>query len=421
MLELMFACSNTDFRLLGIDSSGVARKVEMATDLTSKSQSTNPESAVAERYSAAAQEKQAALCCPVVYDPQYLEIIPDEIIERDYGCGDPSAYVRPGDTVVDLGSGGGKLCYIASQVVGSEGRVIGVDCNQDMLGLARKYREAIAEKTGFSNVEFHFGRIQDLALDLEVLASEVDALETKGPDRSLQILNKMKTLRSERPMIADNSVDCVISNCVLNLVDPNDRKHLFREIHRVLKRGGRAAISDIVCDEDVPPEMQANGHLWSGCISGAWREDLFLREFEEAGFYGVQIDKYQSEPWQVVEGIEFRSVTVMAYKGKEGPCVERNQAVLYKGPFKQIIDDDGHVYRRGERVAVCDKTFQILQREPYAGQFLAISPHDEIPLEEAENFDCNRAKLRHPRESKGLDYKETIVSDGNVCGPGSCC
>ena len=382
---------------------------------------TGSEDAVSQRYSQAAQEREAALCCPVTYDPKYLEIIPDEIIERDYGCGDPTAYVRPGDTVLDLGSGGGKLCYIASQIVGAEGRVIGVDCNQEMLSLARKYRPEVARLTGFDNVEFRFGRIQDLALDLDLFAEKVDALSGSGPSHALEVLRLTKQLRTEMPMIKSNSVDCVISNCVLNLVDPNDRLALFGEIHRVLKKGGRAAISDIVSDEDVPPELQSDGHLWSGCISGAWREDLFAKQFEEAGFYGVEINKYQDEAWQVINGIEFRSVTVMAYKGKEGPCLERNQAVIYKGPFKQIHDDDGHVYRRGERVAVCDKTYQILMREPYAGQFIPIDPVEDIPLDDAEPFDCSRAKKRHPRESKGLEYDETRVSTEGVCGPGNCC
>src|SRR5688572_25475098 len=98
------------------------------------------ENAVRERYGAASQQKEEALCCPVEYDPQYLKILPPEIIERDYGCGDPSEFVRAGDIVLDLGSGGGKICYIASQIVGAEGKVIGVDTNTEMLGLANKYR-----------------------------------------------------------------------------------------------------------------------------------------------------------------------------------------------------------------------------------------------------------------------------------------
>src|SRR5919109_574756 len=96
------------------------------------------EDAVRERYGAGAKTVEPALCCPVSYDPKYLAAIPDEVIERDYGCGDPTPYVRPGDTVLDLGAGGGKVCFIAAQVASPSGRVIGVDCNPDMLALARR-------------------------------------------------------------------------------------------------------------------------------------------------------------------------------------------------------------------------------------------------------------------------------------------
>ena len=87
---------------------------------------------------------EAALCCPVSFDPQYLKVLPEEIIERDYGCGDPTPYVREGDVVVDLGSGAGKVCWIAAQIVGSKGQVIGVDMNPEMLALARTHHDQIA-------------------------------------------------------------------------------------------------------------------------------------------------------------------------------------------------------------------------------------------------------------------------------------
>src|SRR5437899_10818487 len=96
----------------------------------------HPESAVRERYAAGARAREETLCCPVNYDPQYLKIIPPEVIERDYGCGDPSQHLRRGETVLDLGSGTGKICFIASQVVGADGRVIGVDMTDDMLEVA---------------------------------------------------------------------------------------------------------------------------------------------------------------------------------------------------------------------------------------------------------------------------------------------
>src|SRR6266550_503 len=94
---------------------------------------TLPESAVRSRYAAAAQAPEGALCCPIEYDRRYLDIIPSEVIQKDYGCGDPSRYVKPGETVLDLGSGAGKICFIAAQVVGAQGRVIGVDMTDEML------------------------------------------------------------------------------------------------------------------------------------------------------------------------------------------------------------------------------------------------------------------------------------------------
>ena len=109
------------------------------------------EHGVLERYSEGAESRQADLCCPVDYDQELLAILPAEIIEKDYGCGDPSRYVQQGDVVLDLGSGSGKICYMAAQLVGDEGKVIGVDMNDDMLALARKYQYEMAEKIGLGN------------------------------------------------------------------------------------------------------------------------------------------------------------------------------------------------------------------------------------------------------------------------------
>ena len=131
--------------------------------------SDNVEAAVLQRYGNAAQEVEACLCLPVSYDQALLNVIPDEIIERDYGCGDPSRYVRQGETVLDLGSGSGKACYIIAQIVGAEGKVIGVDFNPPMLDLARKYQKSIGDQLGYHNVEFRRGKIQDLRTNLELI------------------------------------------------------------------------------------------------------------------------------------------------------------------------------------------------------------------------------------------------------------
>ncbi|QEG39610.1 methyltransferase domain-containing protein [Roseimaritima ulvae] len=379
------------------------------------------EASVYQRYAAAAEAMEPALCCPVQYSAELLDVIPQEIIEKDYGCGDPTPFVREGETVLDLGSGGGKLCYIAAQVVGPTGRVIGVDCNRVMLDLARKHQATVAQRLGYSNVDFRYGLIQDLKLDLDQLAVELSQHPVNDPAGYLALRHVEERLRASQPLVADDSVDCVLSNCVLNLVRQQDRRQLFAEIFRVLRVGGRAAISDIVSDESVPQRLQQDPELWSGCIAGAFREDEFLQAFEDAGFHGIELVKRESQPWRTVEGIEFRSVTVVAHKGKQGPCLERNQALVYRGPFKKVEDDDGHTFRRGERTAVCDKTFQLLQRAPYTGRFDAIEPRNSVPVEEAQAFDCRRGAKRDPRETKGLDYHATSdVTDGD-CGGEACC
>ncbi|MEM1180665.1 MAG: methyltransferase domain-containing protein [Acidobacteriota bacterium] len=380
---------------------------------------TDPEGAVKERYGAAANTQEPLLCCPVDYDPQYLKAIPAEVIERDYGCGDPSKHLNPGETVLDLGSGTGKICFIASQVVGPEGRVIGVDMTPEMLDVARRSAPEVAETIGFANVEFRRGRIQDLGLDLDLLEGRLAKQPIKSAEDFLALESTTHELRTKHPLIEDDSIDVVVSNCVLNLVATEAKAQMFKELYRVLKRGGRAVISDIVSDEVVPQDMRDDAHLWSGCISGAYTETGFLEAFEEAGFYGIEILERQSEPWQTVGGIEFRSVTIQAFKGKEGPCFERNQAVIYRGPFKEVLDDDEHRMERGRRYAVCDKTFQLFQREPYRQYFDFVEPLEEIPLAEADPFDCSGMRERHPRESKGLDYDAT--TDAAVCVGPDCC
>lgn len=276
------------------------------------------EIAVRSRYGAAARLKEEALCCPIEYDPQYLKILSDEIIERDYGCGDPSRFVKTGETVLDLGSGGGKICYIASQIVGESGRVIGIDTNTEMLELANKYRGEMAGKIGYDNVQFLYGKIQDLKLDLSLVDAYLRENPINTADNIFAYESFITETKAETPLIADDSIDVILSNCVLNLVKPEDKEQMFQEMFRVLKRGGRVAISDIVADEDVPEHLQNDPDLWSGCISGAFREDLFLEAFERAGFYGMEIVKRDEKPWRVVEGIEFRSVTITAFKGKQG-------------------------------------------------------------------------------------------------------
>jgi arsenite methyltransferase len=370
------------------------------------------EQTVRDRYAAGAREAQPALCCPTDgYDGRYLTVLPDEIVAKDYGCGDPTRYINAGETVVDLGSGAGKNCYIIAQKVGAAGRVIGVDVNDDMLALSRQYLGAIGDKIGYHNVEFVKGKIQDLALDWDKAAQWLQQHPIAGFEGMNAFDAECDRLRREQPLIVSDSVDAVVSNCVLNLVRPQDKQQLFNEIFRVLKRGGRAVISDIVCDE-LPTEAILNDpDLWSGCISGAFQEVAFLQMFEQAGFHGIEILARQDQPWQVINGIEFRSLTVRAYKGKQGECWDHKQAVIYKGPWKSVLDDDGHRLDRGERMAVCAKTFALYTdpHGPYHQDFIPVLPYDLVNHADAVPFDCARSSIRHPLETKGHDYDDTTT------------
>jgi ubiquinone/menaquinone biosynthesis C-methylase UbiE len=154
--------------------------------------------------------------------------------------------LRPGETVVDLGSGGGIDCFLAAKRVGTKGKVIGVDMTPEMIDRAR----AAARKGGYSDVEFRLGEIESLPL-------------------------------------ADKSADVVISNCVINL--STEKERVFDEAFRVLKSGGRAMISDIMLKENLPEKLRTNVALFAGCVAGAILEEDYLRMMRDAGFSDVQI------------------------------------------------------------------------------------------------------------------------------------
>ena len=395
-------------------------------NIQSKHISSSIENEVKSRYANGAIAPEAALCCPTDYDASDLKLLPDEIIEKDYGCGDPSQYIKPGETVLDLGSGGGKICYIISKKVGATGRVIGIDFNDTMLALANKYKDEMAAKYGFGNVDFRKGKIQDLGLNLNKVQKWLNQNHVKTVDDITLYENYCDLLRKNEPLVASDVIDVIVSNCVLNLVQPKQKEQLFDEMYRVLKPGGRCVISDIVCDEYPTEKILANPALWSGCISGAFREDDFLKMFSAAGFYGIEILKRESEPWQIIDGVVFRSVTVQAYKGNFQPSLDRKQAVIYKGPWRMVTDDDGHVYDRGAFVAVSDQTFKRVtdKNGPYEGDIIGLEPNAPIRTEDAKPFDATINKVRHPRELKGLDYDETKMIDGtsSCCvSDGDCC
>jgi arsenite methyltransferase len=219
---------------------------------------TDPKSirqAVREHY--AKQARSADTCCgdsdscdsqEGLYPQELLTGLPDGVTNFSLGCGDPItlADLQPGETVLDLGSGGGLDCFLAAKKVGESGCVIGVDMTPEMLERAR----ANAERLGYANVEFRQGYLEDLPVE-------------------------------------NDSIDVVISNCVINLSP--DKPQVFLQIFRVLKLGGRVAVSDIVTNGPLPKALRENIKAWGECLGGAQDMKDYLSSLGEAGFRDIKI------------------------------------------------------------------------------------------------------------------------------------
>jgi arsenite methyltransferase len=178
-----------------------------------------------------------------LYDPGEVQGLAPDALLATFGCGNPTALaeLKPGETVLDLGSGAGLDVLLSAKRVGPTGKAFGLDMTEEMLQVARENQR----KSGIDNVEFLQGDIEDIPLP-------------------------------------DNSVDVIISNCVINLAA--DKGKVIREAHRVLKPGGRFAVSDIVLKEGLPENISKSLLMWSGCVAGALREDEYLTLLEDSGF-----------------------------------------------------------------------------------------------------------------------------------------
>jgi len=241
---------------------------------------------VKKRYSEIA--KAGVSCCPscecepslidlgkrIGYSEEDLRNVP-EASNMGLGCGNPVALatLKEGNTVLDLGSGGGIDVFLAAKKVGPKGKVIGVDMTKEMI----KRAKFTAKKYGYKNVEFRLGEIENLPVE-------------------------------------DNSIDVIISNCVINLSP--DKEKVFLEAYRVLKTGGKIMISDLVTEGEIPEEIKKSFDAWAGCIAGALEKNEYLDTIRKAGFQRIKIVSESSYDIGVSEELKskIKSVAVEAYK-----------------------------------------------------------------------------------------------------------
>jgi len=288
---------------------------------------------VSERYARAVTTGEQ-MCCPTGYNvPELRAFIPEEVLRVSYGCGTPAglATVRPGETVLDIGSGGGIDCFDAARRVGPVGRVIGVDMTDEMLAMARRNAPVVMANLGYpaSNVEFRQGHAENLPIE-------------------------------------DGTIDLIISNCVINLAP--DKAQVFREMFRVIRPGGRFTISDIVADQLVPQYLIHDAQKWGDCLSGALPAWEYLAGLVQVGFLGVH--QMNFTPWSVIDGIHFFSLTLTGYRLPEAAETNGTQFATLMGPFSRAVDELGQAFHRGQPEPVSARPVQLLNTPPFERLFL---------------------------------------------------
>jgi arsenite methyltransferase len=290
-------------------------------------------------------------CCTLEAPPKYIQealnLVHEEVQAKYYGCGLTIPNQLQGLKILDLGSGSGRDCYIASKLVGEKGAVVGVDMTDEQLVVANKFIDYHTQAFGYktTNVKFLKGNIEALdELDLE-----------------------------------PGSFDLIISNCVINLA--TDKLKVLRDAHKLLKPGGEMYFSDVYSDRRIPAHLQEDQILWGECLSGALYWNDFLKTARKAGFTDPR--SVENKPITVenpaleamIGDIKFFSVTYRLFKieGLEEDCEDYGQAVKYLGSIENNPNhfdlDDHHHFPKGKIMTVCGNTYNMLKETRFEDHF----------------------------------------------------
>jgi len=316
---------------------------------------------VRQYYGEAAVSPKSEICSPVSMDRRYLEAIPREVLDRSYGCGSPVfvAGIEPGNTVVDLGSGAGIECFIAAQMTGPGGLVLGVDMTPQMIEVATSSQQLVSASLGYDNVRFLPGYLEQVPL-------------------------------------ADGSADRVLSNCVINLSP--QKLAVFRETWRLLKPGGKMVVSDLVSDRELPHELKFNPRLRGECVAGALTEEKLLRALGKLGFTNIKV--LAKTPWRQEQDVQFYSLTWEAQRpmGAGLPAV-------FAAPIYELPERAAEKHERGCRAC---------------GAALEYLPHpEELACHECGRVLRTRARCENGHficdRCHGGDYLQFIRSFSAEC------
>jgi len=247
---------------------------------------------------------------------------------------------------------------------------------------------------------------------------DADLFQRMQAAQSVLALQKAVSMpATKKAWISDASVQTIVAPFLLNTMNGPYRDQALAELNRVLALKGTFQTLVLAADEPLSDtQIACQGHECEVFPL----ETQISQALLAAGFHGVRFESLLDRPAMIVDGVELRVFGVSAKTGTKGVCLEQGDAAIYLGPWAEIRDDDGHVYPRGVRIAVCAKTAAILEREPYAGSFEIIKAYDRPDLETAELFDCSRDAIRPAAETKGRVALGASLAPGAACSDADC-